>query len=83
MCRGFLTRLSYEHSPREIIILRTLKTRWCDNISYGGMPQHVREVAGGLTRLRFVISMADLKKLLEVITLALVWCCDNREEKTV
>ena len=70
MCRGFLTRLSYEHSPREIMILRTLKTRWCDNISY---PQHVREVAGGLTRLRFVISMADLRKLLEVITLARVY----------
>ena len=37
-----------------IMILRTLKTRWCDNISYEGMPQHVREVTGGLTRLRFI-----------------------------
>ena len=40
--------------PANIMILRTLKTRWCDNISYGGMPQHVREVTGGLTRLRFI-----------------------------
>ena len=78
-----LTRLSYERSPREYNDFEDSKTRWCDNISYGGMPQHVREGAGGLTILRFVISMVDLKKLLEVITLALVWCCDNREEKTV
>jgi hypothetical protein len=25
-----------------IMILRTLKTRWCDDVRYGGMPHHAR-----------------------------------------